>query len=897
MTSKDARSLVDQLGGNFAASGKRTCRDCLRSKTLPSPKVVAIVESSEMLQLTSAHALLETDTILNHQLSTMQDDTTATALSHMDTVATAIRFAQLLLYLPQVSKKREPLANQSPNGEPSAALSPEKLDQLVHKVLIALVQSVSCLLDHWNSRSESKVEEEAEDDPMTRDASNIQSGARPVACFAFVSILRLQQFCKRKQQWMITFCKSLCDLATAARKANSSLPTSLLEDAIRSLTKLLEEGTMVLVNDAASRWITSSTTSNVLALDQHTFFAKFLSFLIARITSLLSLLPREDDVASGKNASLPSLWKITITLRGLPQAILLTATKDVPVNESSFLQNFNGIASKIEKQLLRVIVSCGASGNLVHSTLLHPLLRLKIKRKDPTRSSTRTDPVQDLLRNGRVLGRIFFFERLVSTISNDTAGQLTLSDCDIVLKLCETYHSTVLPQSLGLLAAGLYARPLGEDADSIALKRSISNILPCMAFLILRVEVSLIDADTTKRSQLHRLLLRWMAPAVSPGSKKTSNGMDCYHVTQHPMSNEFVLSLILMCLLANQEEIPPLAALMAKLLFDARTRTELRCNISTVLLRLLSSSTKTPDRISAVVKLVENEFADCWRAFSASHHDAKAGLKRKRRDSKPMTFQVYNHQDVEAIGRVLAKLSSQQSPLLRGAVQAFVQEDALKRVGHKRVGIQIMSISLLVWYMLPGMCDDDELFPGGTRHSVVQKLVQHTTMQLKAPVTEKCVTNHGPLFNAALNLCQLLCDHATAASSIPILELCHLISACTAKAVLQDSQKVTAVNTSVERYRILMGGVALLGSMGKVIPDSCPAQTLQVGLLRAWALRWFVLLNTNRLLLLGDPGYLPSSIRDARYVCSSSRLEFTGEIRSHSFLGAHTPPPILSPQR
>jgi hypothetical protein len=975
-TTKNATSLIERLSGNFAAEGKRSCRDCTRSKAMPSRRVLDIVNTAETqnndssMLLLSQSVLVEAHAVVTQRLADLNknknknkhvQEASTTALSHMDTIAVAIRFIQLLLYLPQ--QTRQPLASHpSPNNSsssmellvlPSAALSPDRLDQLVSHMMATVVQSTagllssSCLTTAESSSSSSRMVDEDNDsildiDPMTMDASSLTTqssssssyDARPVACFAFLSILRLQHFCKSRQTRMIPLTKGLCDLASVyAQQVKAPLPQSLLEDAIRNFTKLLDDGTSILANHAASRWTTndqSNSSSSTLALDHHTYYARFLSFLVARIATLLSLLlppcprnaPPGGRASSTKNSATASLWKTLTTLRGLPTVILLRrrnsrqdrASTQPPqqqdpaaAEDASFVQNYSGIATKIEKQMLKLLVvlvpankdvasssSSSSSHCIVQADLIQALLDMKVKRSKSSDTS-----IQDLLRNARVLGRALLlqrmFQKVVSQHDPSTGGKeglLTMQeDADILLQSCECYHSVVLPQCFGLLAASTYATKSslhnnnnnnnraddGDDDDDAAaiilgsLQTLLVGSLPILTTLLLQIENTLMTVDTAaKQSQFHRLLIRWMTPSSTAQSTTADAGRLPNHqdagqhsnAMLHPLSQEFVPSLLYMYIMAtsssnnnnNKTTIPPpLVTLMVKLLFDARTTTELRWTLSTLIRRLeQASSTTSLHWMPTLATLVENEFALQWKDFSAIHKNiAKLVAKKKKRKRKgsnaakqetPHAFHVYTSLDVEAIGRVLAQLPNRtHSPLIQDALQTLVREDVLKLMGQKGVSVQIKSISLLLWYMHSGMSGSDNddssvvVVPVRNKISVVQRMFEHVVEQLNAPtITDKRLTSYCPLIVASLSLCQGLYNNnnATVESSLPILGVCQMVSACTSESFLRPPRTLPGggdtEETTLLRHRILFGGVALLGSMGKAIPDSCPVQALEV---------------------------------------------------------------------
>lgn len=141
---KDAQCLIEQLSVDFAAEKKYSCRDCLRSKAMPSQPVQTILQ--ERTNTVSLDVLMQAQSMVTQILGVSG----STALFQMNKMATAIRFLQLVLSLPHKS----PLQHQ-PNNNSSAtdtSISVDRLDQLIQTCLTELVQSVCKLQSTWAQR-------------------------------------------------------------------------------------------------------------------------------------------------------------------------------------------------------------------------------------------------------------------------------------------------------------------------------------------------------------------------------------------------------------------------------------------------------------------------------------------------------------------------------------------------------------------------------------------------------------------------------------------------------------------------------------------------------------------------------------------------------------------------
>jgi hypothetical protein len=783
---KDAKFLIEQLSVDFAAEKNYSCRDCLRSKAMPSQQVQTILQ--ERTNTISLDVLKKAQSLVTQILGVSG----STALFQMNKTATAIRFLQLVLSLPHKS----PLQHQPSNNSSATdtSISVDRLDQLIQACLTELVQSVCKLQSAWAQSHPTNEGSEEDVDVLMMDASRTHSDSRPVACFVFVSILRLQFFGKRRQQWMIPLCRGLCDLALASNEIQAPLPTSLIEDAIRSMSKLLEEGCIMLTNDAASRWTSSAKgATTILDLDRHSFFTKFLSFLVARITTLFPLLTGQESSATA--SVLSSSCKVLTLLLGLPRILTLLHTMrgGRPVLDGEgCLQNHREMAEKIEKQVLKVLWNKKAKEDRVHSSLLFALMEIKVKRKN---AST---PLQDMIRNGRIWGRAVLLQKLLARSNGDTLGNGLSRDTEFLLKLCEVYLAVVLPECFGILAAASLTD--GSVNDEVGHDLIVAPLHSTTTFLV-RAEVSLMTTDGSKRAQFHRLILRWLAGF---SQDQFANSSKC-----HPMTTQFVSSLVYVYLIKSPSmEIHAVLSLMVKLLFDARTSTAFRSNIALVLSRLLAS--KHPLSVT-LASLTENQFSQFWKeACSKSSHQKKRKRKKPR---LPSAIQTFTLGDVQAIGTILSLVQCYSSSLLRDSVKSFIQEDGLSNNGRKKEGLK--SVALLLWYMAGAIVDSNTtsgLLSDSDRSTVLQRLVERAVTELSKGGLDQSPDLPMPLLMSTMSILRAACGRAV--PCLPLKSLCHLLELC------------TRANPSPGSECLLLEGTGLIGSLAESISESCSNEIL-----------------------------------------------------------------------
>lgn len=119
------------------------------------------------------------------------------------------------------------------------------------------------------------------------------------------------------------------------------------------------------------------------------------------------------------------------------------------------------------------------------------------------------------------------------------------------------------------------------------------------------------------------------------------------------------------------------------------------------------------------------------------------------------------------------------------------------------------------------------MIPASSKTSIVQSTVEHVVVQLNGSMAEKKLLNYSPLILATISLCHVLCNNVTTASSLPMLSVCQIVTACTSESFLRPPIE-TEEATLLQRHRILFGGISLLGSMGNALPESCSAHVLEV---------------------------------------------------------------------
>jgi hypothetical protein len=409
-----ARSMITRLQGDF--EGKTSCRDCLRSKTLPCSIVVEVADdatifasvpsesSSSSLSLNiilRAHEILLRDytqflptddtTIIEgcSSISMPSSSSSYSSLACMNRISVILRFVQLLLLLSERQQQQQQQAQDNDNDPvqhsyqqavslPSAA----EVNKMMESLLQAWTNGICEFLREWKNNkpgtennnddtimddddddaNDDDDDDDDDDDPLTADATrNLRCG--PVFCYAFSSLLRMNEYVQMRGALLVPLWKGLCDLAETllmpplSTEDNNDekededenedndkndewrkrLPPNLLGDAIGILGDFLREGKGRLEAVAVQRYLVpdNSTTSNN-SDGNIAFQGKLVGFMVARMVHLMRVYfsfrcinnSQSNEVTEQQGTPLDDpltndVWRSLLGLRGMAMALQL----------------------------------------------------------------------------------------------------------------------------------------------------------------------------------------------------------------------------------------------------------------------------------------------------------------------------------------------------------------------------------------------------------------------------------------------------------------------------------------------------------------------------------------------------------------------------------------------
>ena len=872
----DAQRLIHLLRGNFQDQGKTTCRDCLRTKTLPCPKVIEVadeqfVPDDSLSQILKKTQLLEKayEIILadgTKFLPSKDDEQATSSLDCMNQISVTLRFIQLLLLL---SKRQQDLSFLPGEAQ-------------VNKWIVSLLKAWTHGVCEWTRVCAERNATETKD-CLTVDAStSLEQG--PVFCYAFYSLLRMNEYVQTRGALMVPLWKGLLQLAklltvapedndddssqndTNSKDWRDSLPPNILGDALKVLGDFLHEGMGRLEFEALQH---CSIREENNCKDRIAFQGKFVGFMVTRMTQLLKIYfyfrePKSSDPV------LNGVWRSLLGLRGLASTLQLLCSADLIGKQTEtkidvdFLRAYCEIAAKAGKCVTDTILQ--KEEQIIHKSALESLLCSSMVTNDKDafdddyhqRQEYPEELQSKLVRVSllaRTMGKVSVLQQILA-IANSRS---IVGNIEALLVTVENLHSVSVPQCL---SACLVAVRCSQNHNSTTPTTIVLGSLQVMALTLRKIEKSSEFMKSSKRDVFYRLLVRWQAGNADNSehnnNEYTNKGVEIA-LQEHPLSRELVVSLIHALIVGSSENSQnrsgsstKLLSYMAKLLMDPRTRTTLRRNIGAVLIRLQASSASSV-ACATTTKLVDKEFMS-W----LKHSDARQKLSKKRKRSRNGNHDVTNglsQQDVMVISRVLssrrgtseASFSSlapeEYQNVLRKEFTRLSSACSEEPPKSKKILLAMAERNSLLLAWLEGCVNTKS-------NAAFEAIRDITGLDLMVDIVRPVLTavsslrfklgQNGDgnklfkkkvmLHSAAIRLSVAWAIAFGDDGKLPIDKVCQLIKNSISKDPWRQADIEVSCRSLVEdQHSILKFEVVhLLGYVGKAIPSNCPDKILKV---------------------------------------------------------------------
>lgn len=440
-----------------------------------------------------------------------------------------------------------------------------------------------------------------------------------VACYCFQSLLRLNQSAQSQIGLVAPLWKGICNVHKV-----TSIPSALLEQAIQQVLKMLKEGCFRFTSSlvVASQQLNKINNNNDI-LASFVMQGKLISFLALRLSNLMGS-------CHGSKKARSKAYRHLLLLQGMD-----LATHGQAILPQPFQKTCKEIATKTTKALVEMIVDKRDNVSVIHRPALDALIPIAMPiLKDGN------DGNAELSYRGLHLAKVQLSIAILEKFAVENTECL-IENMDALLMLCEGLYSIFLPQCYGLLLQSLWWQ------DCTMARNFVDSCLEPLATVLVRIDAALSPSVASK--QLHRLLVRWLGPY-------RSNEL-------HPLSRAVILIVMHLFLMSslNRELF---VSLIVKLLFDPRTETSLRQNLSALLVTILASSNKSNTSLRALVLgRIETEVQKLIPKAS----------KKRRRSEKDFSLKHYSFEDLKATIAVLVHLSETSHRLVE-AMQKLVQQ-------------------------------------------------------------------------------------------------------------------------------------------------------------------------------------------------------------------------------
>ena len=615
--------LLQELERDLQAAGKRSVRECLRSKAIPCPQVNSLLKrrtsfsNDEVMQ---SYAAMTNDYL--ERIKNTRSDDHRSSLWHVSRCATIIRFLQLLLEL-----KFETAGSE--NATPSTTLEEAQLNKLVLGLLRGLIAAVCDSLAHSTASlaTTSSSDELFLQDITTRDDARRQV----VVIYCMGSLLRMNHYVRIRPFLLSPLWKGLCDMT-----AKQTPPSELTLAAVKGLCDHIQDGltpTLAAYQDIVRRQRQLQSTNSSDAND--VFAAKILGFLLVRLGTFLSC---------GLSSSTPlavDVLQLLCQLRGLGDAVTCS-TENCKSEDSALLKALQQISIKAEKAFNCWFWSTGDN----ESTADNGLHLVHLLACCPAKPPWREDYGIDL---AYTYGKTCLFVKVLEDVELRESF-LTAEDLEAVLGIC----CELMVRSL----------PLCGDLASSLSTRSISAVTA--AFIRCETKSPCAAANARPgRSSLHYLLVQWLRPQDN---------------TLLPLTRELVLCVAHLYAVSlyrqeGAESVLPFLELVAKLFFDVRTELGLREMLGALLPRMLQSSEEGLRQ--SLESLLVGETKSLLQQLEA------ASLPRKRkRATKAQRLDV---RDLNVVCWVLSSLGA--SFPVDECIDASDSSDARSPISRSRVAL------------------------------------------------------------------------------------------------------------------------------------------------------------------------------------------------------------------
>jgi hypothetical protein len=564
----NATPLLDALHRDL--SGKRSVRDCLRFKSLPSAEVKDALEKIQLDQqgvqfsfMSVMGFLLQLKTdcqaAAKREQPLTETASSSSSLQCISKLATVTRFLQFLFetWLLQASENSRNQQNQ----EASPVISDADMTKTIAQILQGLTGMVCSIIERTDDDT---ADDEDLDEVYSGDASETFN-VRHIVVYVCGSLIRLNHYIRFRPSLLSPLWKGISEIVTSL----SGLPQALTMDGMTALLEYLKEGLVESVLRPCDSLVkqTGNSAGSDISRQQQLFGQKILTFLLGRLAVFLPLDP--------SCPVLPDVLAVMLVISGIRPFVEAQPTISSQAHVQTFLKTYQQLSDKIDRLINSFVTKKTENVEEGEATLstegqVEVLLRTEAPSWDCIQGYTHLVPSAFAIGKTNLLLNL-----LQNNMRMESSAVCVPSDVNSMLRICQELVFASLPACHELTIYQI-ASVSSTSTSSQILVTVVETLLYCEA-----TAPSLAISAEPGRARFHQWLASWLKPPSNSA-------------VLHPLSLESAFEIMILYTRALEKmdtlSCQSFLSLLVKLWSCPMICTPLRANLTSLLTRLLKGS-------------------------------------------------------------------------------------------------------------------------------------------------------------------------------------------------------------------------------------------------------------------------------------------------------------------
>ena len=480
-----------------------------------------------------------------------------------------------------------------------------------------------------------------------------------------------------------------------------------------------------------------------------------------------------------------------------------------------------------------------------------------------------------ILRSSRDIGRLMTLQRVL-TVSETNSHE----NIEPLIAIVENMFSASVPRCLSICLLATEAKHRNVPSattpfDGALTSALVLNSLTLMTRVITAINRTLASSSSSddnnsstslcnnRQASYHRLLLGWLslnnAQAQQPRQQNREKA--------HPLAREMIVLLLHKVILnlsftsGQQGSAVRLLSYLVKIMFDERSSSVLRRNVSSILILLQKQSESSSDSasssfgpfdISDITRFMLEKELECqWKKEDTSK--GKKSTKKRKREANGAPISFYGSDNLLLLSQVFSQSAMSTSndsidlvaklPSITKCIEQLYQNASkvTSSDSHNYVVLQSsIERNVISMAFLERLCRCDDVtenyqLPSGKIFDMICSIIRAVVkVEVHEEDNQSKVGNTVQLYRSALGLATTACIRFSNAEDIGRLFTCTrklfstVVSFVTSirKDVSSVESKQIAALLSAESY-------ALFGRLGRVVPNDCSSRHLEVRRLKS----------------------------------------------------------------